>query len=98
MVVAAANRTKKLAPELLSRFQKFKIQEYSKTEFTTIVKNILIKREELDEYLATYIATYLVNNAEYDIREAVRIAGLVKYDDDPKMATSLIFQMKNKYR
>jgi Holliday junction DNA helicase RuvB len=76
-VFATANRINKIPPELLSRFAKYELTEYSDQEFIIVVKNILQKNEELDEDSAALVAEKLVGRT-HDIRDAIRVAGLSK--------------------
>ncbi len=76
-VFATANRIDSLPPELLSRFAKQGLTEYSDQEFIFVVKNILQRNEELDEDSAALVAEKLVGKT-HDIRDAVRVARLSK--------------------
>lgn len=48
-VFATANRINKLSPELLSRFAKFHLGEYTSSEYMKVVKNVLVNREGLSD-------------------------------------------------
>jgi Holliday junction DNA helicase RuvB len=76
-VFATANRINKIPPELLSRFARQALAEYSDEEFIIVVKNILQKNEELDEDSATLVAEKLIRKT-HDIRDAVRVARMSK--------------------
>jgi Holliday junction DNA helicase RuvB len=76
-VFATANRITSIPPELLSRFAKQKLTEYSDREFVDVVKNILQKNEELDEDSSILVAEKLVGKT-HDIRDAVRVARVSK--------------------
>ncbi len=74
-VLAAANRITKLPPELLSRFAKFHLTEYSASEYITVVENVLMHQEGLSEDNAHGIAFRLVGKT-HDIRDAIRVGRL----------------------
>jgi len=74
-VVAATNRLYGLSPELLSRFAVCKIQAYSRTDFFTVVKGVLVRREEVSADMAEDIAQRLDGRSQ-DVRDAVRVARL----------------------
>jgi Holliday junction DNA helicase RuvB len=76
-VFATANRITSIPPELLSRFAKQELAEYSDQEFIIVVKNILQRNEELDEDSAALVAEKLVGRT-HDIRDAVRVARMSK--------------------
>lgn len=76
-VVAAANRIDKFPAELLSRFCKFKLEEYTTEEFRKVVTNVLVSREDTDKETASEIAVRLVGKT-HDVRDAVRVARLSK--------------------
>ena len=74
-VVAATNKLYGLSPELLSRFAIRKIQTYSRTDFFTVVKGVLIRRESISADMAEDIAQRLDGRSQ-DVRDAVRVARL----------------------
>jgi hypothetical protein len=75
-VMAMCNRiSKSMKAELLSRFLKFKLKEYSKDEFIEVCKNCILLDIESDEEIADHIARE-VWNIDQDIRTAVAIARL----------------------
>lgn len=76
-VIAAANRISKLPPELLSRFAKYELEEYTATEYTKVVQSVLISHEDTSEEDAHEIAMRLVGRT-HDVRDAVRVARLAK--------------------
>jgi hypothetical protein len=92
-VFAACNRTDKFPKELLSRFLKLKLKEYSKAEFKEIVKNILYYRECVEKELAEYIAEKCVEYNLVDVRDAVRIGRLAKSKEEVDGLLS-IFQLR----
>jgi len=76
-VFATANCITSIPPELLSRFAKQELKEYSDQELIIVVKNVLQKNEELDDNSAALIAEKLVGKT-HDIRDAVRVARVSK--------------------
>ena len=76
-VIAAANRIQKMPVELLSRFAKRYLTEYTTGEFVQVVKSVLVNREGIEEGRATAIATHLLGKT-HDVRDAVRVARLSK--------------------
>ena len=74
-VVAATNRLNGLSPELLSRFAVRRIEAYSRIDFLTVVKGVLVKRENVASELAEQIANKLDSRTQ-DVRDAVRVARL----------------------
>lgn len=76
-VIAAANRIGKLPPELLSRFAKFQLEEYTASEYARVVQSVLIHHEDTGEDDAHEIAMRLVGRT-HDVRDAVRVARLAK--------------------
>jgi len=74
-VVAACNRLHGLSPELLSRFAVRKIQAYSRSDYLTVVKGVLIRREGIAEATAEEIARRL-DGVTQDVRQAVNVARL----------------------
>jgi len=74
-VVAACNRIDGLSPELLSRFAKCRIQAYSREEYLTVVKGVLMHREGTSAEVAEDIARRL-DGVTQDVRDAVRVARL----------------------
>ena len=70
-VIAACNSTRRLPPELMSRFHfKLHFREYSPEEFERVAVKTLTVREKVDPELAAYIA----RKSCHDIREAVGLA------------------------
>ena len=75
--IASANRIGGLPQELLSRFHICKMYEYNSSQYGEVVKNVLVKREGLDDATALQISTALAGKS-HDVRDAVRIARLSK--------------------
>jgi len=74
-VVAACNRTHGLSPELLSRFAVRGIQAYNRSDYLTVVKGVLMHRENTAEEVAEEIARRLDGRTQ-DVRQAVNVARL----------------------
>ena len=74
-VVAASNRLDMLSPELRSRFAIRHLQAYSRDEYLTVVKGVLVRRENTSPELAEEIAKMLDGRSQ-DVREAIRVARL----------------------
>jgi Holliday junction DNA helicase RuvB len=77
-VIAASNRMEKLSPELRSRFAIRKLNTYSRSEFLTVVKGVLVRKESLSIELAEEIAKKLDGRSQ-DVRDAIRIARLAPH-------------------
>lgn len=75
-VFAAANTTRGLSPELLSRFMVFKIPPYTHEQYVEVVRRVLTMREGADPELSGYIAERLAKIGSRDVRDAVRLARL----------------------
>ncbi len=88
-VIAAANRTVKMPMELLSRFARFDLVEYTATEFRTVVTSVLVAHEDTDHGTAAEIATRLLGKS-HDVRDAVRVARLAKRTGVKRAAELLI--------
>jgi Holliday junction resolvasome, helicase subunit len=74
-VIAASNRLEKLSPELRSRFAVRKLNPYSRAEFLTVVRGVLVRKENLSEEMAQEIAAKL-DGVSQDVRDAIRVARL----------------------
>jgi len=74
-VVAATNDVGKLGPELRSRFAVRRLYPYSREEFRTVVKGVLVQRENVAHELALEIAERLDGRTN-DVRDARRVARL----------------------
>jgi len=74
-VVAATNRLYGLSPELLSRFAVRKIEAYSRADYQTVVRGVLVRRENVEPELAQEIAQRLDGRSQ-DVRDGVRVARL----------------------
>jgi Holliday junction DNA helicase RuvB len=74
-VVAATNEVAKLSPELRSRFAVRKLEAYDAVQYRTVVKGVLVRRENVAPELAEEIARKLDGKTQ-DVRDAVRVARL----------------------
>lgn len=75
-VVAGANKSSGLPAELLSRFAIRVCNPYSPREFEAVVKEVLVRREQVDPEIAREIARALSGKTD-DVRTAVRCARLI---------------------
>lgn len=74
-VIAASNRLHILSPELRSRFAIRQMNPYRRPEYLTVVKGVLVRRENLTSEVAEEIANRL-DGLSQDVRDAVRVARL----------------------
>jgi Holliday junction DNA helicase RuvB len=74
-VIAATNQVTKLSPGLKSRFAIRKLQAYDTEQYRTVVKGVLIRRENVNPDLAEEIAGKLGGKTQ-DVRDALRVARL----------------------
>jgi len=74
-VIAATNVESRLSPELRSRFAIRRLGVYRREEFRTVVKGVLVRRENVGAPLAEEIAQRLDGRSQ-DVRDAVRVARL----------------------
>jgi Holliday junction DNA helicase RuvB len=74
-VVAATNVESRLSPELRSRFAIRRLSAYSRGDFLTVVRGVLVRREGTSEEVAREIAQALDRRTQ-DVRDAVRVARL----------------------
>lgn len=78
-VIASCNDTKGLRKALLSRFAVINIPDYDKEQFINVAKDRL-GNNPLAEYIAEQV--YETKGAEANIRDCVRIAAIVKCEQD----------------
>ncbi len=74
-VIAASNRLHTLSPELRSRFAIRQMNPYRRPEYLTVVKGVLVRRENLTSEVAEEIANRL-DGLSQDVSDAVRVARL----------------------
>jgi len=80
-VFASANRIDKIPKELLSRFLKLRFRDYTDQEFFEVSVRVLTERERISAPLAAYIADQTLNRLSRDVRDAIRVARLLKRKD-----------------
>ena len=77
VVFAGANTTRKIPPELLSRFLVIRLRPYTEEELRKIIVNVLVRREGISEPIAKYIAEkVIIEMGSRDPRDAIKIARL----------------------
>jgi Holliday junction DNA helicase RuvB len=82
-VIAAANTTKRIPPELLSRFVVVNLKPYTDEEVKAICVNVLKNREGCNEELAAKIANAVVEKLKSrDPRDCVKVARLAKTPEE----------------
>jgi Holliday junction DNA helicase RuvB len=93
-VIAAANTTKGIPPELLSRFLVVKIEPYKPNEVMEICVRIIPKRSRVrDAKVVEAIARVVVESGSRDPRDCVKLARLEpKSVEDVERISSLIFK------
>jgi Holliday junction DNA helicase RuvB len=74
-VIAATNDERRLSPELRSRFAVRTLRSYSRDEYYSVIKGVLMRREGITEERALEIARIL-GGRSLDVRDAVRVARL----------------------
>ena len=93
-VIAACNRLDMLSPELRSRFAVCRLTAYSRTDYLTVVKGVLVSREGLTQEMATEIANRL-DGLSQDVRDAIRVARLTPHLGIHKAVNLLLGQRIN---
>jgi len=82
-VIAAANRTDELPPELLSRFIVVTIKPYTERDIYEICVNVLTRKEGKSREMAEIIARAVTEKLRSrDPRDCIKIARLVKEIED----------------
>jgi len=74
-VVSATNRLNTLSPELKSRFAIRRLTAYSRSDYLTVVRGVLARREGLSQEMADEVARHL-DGISQDVRDAIRVARL----------------------
>jgi holliday junction DNA helicase RuvB len=82
-VFATANRINTIPPELLSRFAKQRLRQYTAQEYVEVVKVVLQRNEQCTLEEATLIADQLVGKTQ-DIRDAIRVARIARLRGVPR--------------
>jgi Holliday junction DNA helicase RuvB len=94
-VIAAANNTYRIPPELLSRFVVVNLKPYTEDEVREICINILKKREGVDEGLAQKVAEAVVSKLKSkDPRDCVKIARLVRTPEEVDKVVEILSKRK----
>jgi Holliday junction DNA helicase RuvB len=94
-VIATANTTKRIPPELLSRFIVVNIKPYTDEEVKAICINVLKNRENLEEKLAEKIADAVVKKIKSkDPRDCVKIGRLAKNPEDVDRIVEILSKRK----
>ncbi len=75
-VIAACNRLETLSPELRSRFTIRKLSAYNRSDYLTVVKGVLSRKENLAPEVAEVIA-HRLDGLTQDVRDAIRVARLM---------------------
>ena len=82
-VFAAANRTDRIPPELLSRFMIFNIPPYSDKQLEKVIVDVLVKREKKDKEFARAVADAVIYKLRSrDVRDAIKIARLCETPEE----------------
>lgn len=96
-VFASANYLDKIPKELLSRFCKLYFKEYTNSEFLEVATRVLMEREKIPPSLAAYIADQCLRELETkDVRDAVRLARLLKRQDKEDVDHVIVILKKQK--
>jgi len=77
-VVAACNDTRRLPPELLSRFMEINFRPYEREGFIEICRRWLAREEGVSEELAAYIGEQTWERLGKDVRRAREVARLLQ--------------------
>jgi Holliday junction DNA helicase RuvB len=82
-IFATCNNKNKLSQEILSRFLKFHLKEYSFEEFNKIAIDIVINKiKKTEEYAEKLALAVWYNMYSKDIRDLIKVARLAKTEDD----------------
>jgi Holliday junction DNA helicase RuvB len=82
-VFATANRINIIPPELLSRFAKQRLREYTAQEYKEVVKIVLERDEGCTREEAALIGEQLIGKTQ-DIRDTIRVARLARQRGVPR--------------
>jgi len=74
-VVGATNQLYSLSPELKSRFALQELHPYTRSDYLTVVKGVLVQREGVNPKLAEETA-HRLDGMTQDVRDAIRVARL----------------------
>ncbi|HSF50593.1 MAG TPA: AAA family ATPase [Nitrososphaeraceae archaeon] len=96
-IFATCNNKNKLSPEILSRFLKFHLKEYSQDEFNMIATNIVTARFNKTKEFAQKLAQAVwYNIGSKDIRDVIKVARLAKNENDVDMIIEAIEEYTDK--
>jgi len=98
IVVGACNRSAKLPPELISRFDfHLKLKPYDKDEFVKVCRIYLSQFESIPEELAEYIGlkVWLSPKIPSDVRKARGIARML--DEYTEQSVNAVIEFEEKY-
>jgi hypothetical protein len=96
MVIAACNSSRKMPPELLSRFAFHpKFQHYTRQEFVDVVCSMLSRAENCPPELARMIAGQVFDNQMGDVRQARGVWQLMREPTEQEAVR--VLRMKAKY-
>jgi len=94
-VIATANRTDRIPPELLSRFVVVRLKHYTEEEVREICVNILTKREGVEKDMAEAIAKAVIEKLKSrDPRDCVKIARLAKSREEVERITDTLLRRR----
>jgi len=97
-VIAAANTTRGLPPELLSRFLVFRFRPYTQEELERVIIKVLTEREGVGKDLAEYIADRVINVLKSsDPRDAVKICRLARNKKDVDTVVKIMKKYSARY-
>lgn len=90
--IFAASNSLNMPKELISRFMVFHFKPYTREEFIKVAMSILIKRENIEQGLASYIAQKVwgLPQSFPDPRQALRIARLAKTKNEVDTLLSIM--------
>jgi len=101
-VLATANTTRGIPQELLSRFARVWLREYTDDEFDEVTEKVLTRREGIDDpELARYIARKVRTSLKSrDVRDCVRCARLLKEQtkEDVNRVIGLLMEHRPNFR
>jgi Holliday junction DNA helicase RuvB len=95
MVIAAANKTDKMPPELLSRFAlHVAFPKYKRDEFIDVVRGYLSRSEKCPIEIAELIGQMVFDYALGDVRKARGVWGLMKEPTETEVRRVVQFMQK----
>jgi holliday junction DNA helicase RuvB len=95
-IFATCNNKNKLASEMLSRFLKFHLKEYSLEEFNMIGTNIVTYRfNKTQEFAQKLVLAVWYKMNSKDIRDVIKVARLAKKEEDIDMIIEALQEYKD---